>query len=151
VKYSLDTSVLIEAWVRHYPLDVFPAVWQHFELGLKQRKLVAVTEVYREIEQQSDDLFDWVKKQKSRFSEIDKPIQRNARNILSKFPSLAKPESTRRNADPFVIAIAAAEHLTVVTYEPSKPTRPRIPDVCKQLQIPCISLVEMFRNEGWTF
>jgi Domain of unknown function (DUF4411) len=151
VRYSLDTSVFIEAWVRHYPMDVFPAVWSNLEEGLKRGKLLAVTEVYREIEQQNDELFAWIKRLKSRFTQIEKPIQLRARNILSRFPTLAKPESTRRNADPFVIGLAAAEGLTVVTYEPAKPTRPRIPDVCQQLHIPCIALVEMFRKEGWTF
>ena len=82
---------------------------------------------------------------------MSKAIQDRARRILEKFPSLAKAETTHRNADPFVIALALEEGLTVVTYEQRKPTKPRIPDVCDALEVPCISLVELFRNEKWTF
>ena len=149
--YSLDTSVLIEAWVRHYPQDVFPAVWKQFEDGIDRGKLKAVFEVYRELEQHGDDLFAWAKRRKGKFVLLNKEIQRRAAAILARFPSLAKADTTRRDADPFVIALAAVEGLTVVTYELPRPTKPRIPDVCQRLSIPCIAPVELFRNEKWQF
>jgi hypothetical protein len=151
VTYSTDTSVFIEAWVRHYPPDVFPAVWGRFEDGIAHGKLKAIIEVYRELEQQDDQLFAWAKRRKSKFIPLDTAIQRRAQRILEQFPCLAKADTTRRDADPFVIALAAEHGLTVVTYELSRPTKPRMPDVCRQLNIPCITLVEMFRNERWHF
>ena len=151
MKYSIDTSVFIEAWVRHYPPDVFPAVWEHFEHGIANEKLQAIIEVYREIEEHGDDLLDWAKKRKKKFIALSGPIQDRARRILADFPDLAKADRTRRDADPFVIALAWELDLTVVTYEISKPTKPRMPDVCRALKIPCITLVELFRQEGWTF
>jgi predicted nucleic acid-binding protein len=151
VTYSTDTSVFIESWVRHYPPDVFPSVWRQFENGIAQGKLKAVVEVYRELEQHEDELFVWAKRRKSKFLPLDTSIQRRAQRILAQFPTLAKADSTRRDADPFVIALAAEQGLTVVTYEVARPTKPRIPDVCCQLKIPCITVVELFRNEGWQF
>ena len=151
MKYSIDTSVLIEAWVRHYPQDVFPAVWEHFEHGIAHEKLLAIVEVYRELEEHGDALFDWAKKRKKKFVDLRGPIQDRARRILVDFPALAKADRTRRDADPFVIALAWEHNLTVVTYESFRPTKPRIPDVCRALKIPCITLVELFRQEGWKF
>ena len=58
MKYSVDTSALIGAWIRHYPPDVFPAVWEQIADGISNGKLRVVSEVYREIEQQSDELFE---------------------------------------------------------------------------------------------
>jgi len=151
VTYSVDTSVFIEAWVRHYPPDVFPRVWERFENGIAHGKLKSVAEVYRELEQHGDELLDWAKQRRTKFIPLTTAIQRQAMRILAQFPSLAKADSTRRNADPFVIALAAEQGLTVVTYEPSKPTKPRIPDVCQALEIPCITLVQLFRDEKWQF
>ena len=151
MSYSIDTSVFIEAWLRHYPLDVFPAVWKQLDNGIVHGKLKAVVEVLRELEQHDDDLFAWAKRRRSKFVPLDTAIQRRAKRILAQFPTLAKADSTRRDADPFVIALAAEYGLTVVTYESSRPTKPRIPDVCQALHIPCITPVELFRLEGWTF
>jgi hypothetical protein len=151
VKYSLDTSVFIEAWVRHYPPDVFPAVWKHLEDGIAQGKLRAIIEACRELEQHGNDLFAWAKRRKGKFVTLSTTIQRRVAAILAQFPSLAKADKTHRDADPFVIALAAEEGLTVVTYEVSKPTKPRIPDVCQRLSIPCMTLVELFRKEQWRF
>ena len=47
------------------------------------------------------------------------------------------------------IALAQARALTVVTAEKQKPSKPRIPDVCEAFGIPWITLVEVFRREGW--
>jgi hypothetical protein len=137
--------------VRHYPPDVFPAVWKQFETGIAQGKLKAIVEVYRELEQHGNELFAWAKRRKGKFVALHTAIQRRVQVILAQFPSLAKADRTRRDADPFVIALAAEEGLTVVTYELPKPTKPRIPDVCQRLSIPCIALVELFRNEKWHF
>jgi hypothetical protein len=151
VNYSFDTSALIEAWNRHYPPDVFDAVWAHLDKLIDHKKLQAIDEVRRELEDQGDELWTWAKARKKMFVPLDSSVQRRAARILRDFPALAKPGHTRRDADPFVIALAAENGLTVVTYEQSKPTKPRIPDVCRSLEISCFSLVEVFRQEGWTF
>jgi len=56
----------------------------------------------------------------------------------------------RGHADPFVVALATERDLTVLCAERSKPSKPRIPDVCRELGIDCIGLVELFRREGWS-
>jgi hypothetical protein len=152
MKYSFDTSAFIEAWIRHYPYDVFPVVWEHLDGLIQNNHLKASDEVSRELEEHGDELWAWVKRRKKRlFIPLESAIQRRATRILQQFPGLAKNDRTRRDADPFVIALAGVHDLIVVTYENSKPSNPRMPDVCQRLDIPCITLVELFRRENWSF
>ena len=148
--YSIDTSALLEAWARHYPPDVFPTLWQQIENLISAGRLLAIDEVVRELERKSDDLHDWAKQHAGMFISTDQAIMQRAGEVVNQFPSLAEPQSQRGKADPFVIALAMERSLTVVTAEHSKPTKPRIPDVCRQLQVPCVSLIELFRREGWS-
>lgn len=150
MSYSIDTSALLEAWARHYPLDVFPTLWQQIENLISAGRLLAIDEVLRELERKSDDLHDWAKQRAGMFVSTDQAIMQRAGSVVNQFPSLADPQSQKGKADPFVIALAMERNLTVVTAEHSKPTRPRIPDVCRQLQVPCVSLIELFRREGWS-
>lgn len=152
MSYSVDTSALTEAWVRSYPPDVFPSLWHHLEELVKKRRLLAVDEVLHELERKDDDLYQWcLAKKKKMFILLgrNQQIQRRAARIINQFASLINPSNPRGGADPFVIALAAEWELTVVTGERSKPSKPKIPDVCRELGIPCISLVELFKNEGW--
>ena len=56
-------------------------------------------------------------------------------------------------ADPLVISQAQAENLIVVSGErtTNNPKKPKIPDVCNDLDIQCISILQLMRKEGWTF
>lgn len=85
------------------------------------------------------------------FIPIDGQIQQVVRNILSRYPRLVDTRRNRSGADPFVIALASIEGCTVVTNEgPSNnPAKPHIPDVCQALQVPCIHLVQMARQQRW--
>jgi len=81
---------------------------------------------------------------------LDEDLQTAAVPIINRFGSLTNTKSLMGgSADPYVIALAQVRELTVVTAEKQKPSKPRIPDVCKTLGVPCIALVEMFRREGW--
>jgi hypothetical protein len=151
MKYSFDTSAFIEAWNRHYPPLVFPTVWEHLEKAIQQNKIKAADEVYEELKDHGDELFKWAKKHRKMFIALDGALQKRATSLLQQFPNLAKQDRTRPDADPFVIALALANSIPVVTYETPKPTQPRIPDVCQRLSMPCITLVAVFEREGWQF
>lgn len=96
-----------------------------------------------------DEVLAWAERWPKMFVPLDSAIQLRAAEIINRFPSLTDPSRTRGRADPFVIALAQERGLSVVTVETSKPTKPRIPDVCQQLGIDCIDLVTLFRLEGW--
>ena len=75
-----------------------------------------------------------------------------AREVLSRHPGLTKPGTGRNRADPFVIATAWELGMTVVTEERGgSEAKPKIPSVCRSLDIDCFSVVDLIRREGWTF
>jgi hypothetical protein len=41
VSYCIDTSALIEAWVRYHPPDVFPTLWNQIDDLVDSGRLVA--------------------------------------------------------------------------------------------------------------
>jgi len=150
VSYSVDTSALLDAWVRYYPPDVFGTLWTRFDELIDAGRLLAIDEVRRELEKKEDGLYKWVTERSRMLITLDEAIQKRADPIINNFPSLTNTRSVMSGAaDPFVIALAQERNLTVVMAESPKPSKPRIPDVCASLGVPCITLVEMFRKEDW--
>ena len=55
------------------------------------------------------------------------------------------------NADPFVVARAAANDSIVVTLETWAPNAAKIPNICGHFQVRCIDLEKFMQEEGWQF
>lgn len=149
--FSLDTSGILDAWVRNYPPDVFPAIWLNMEAAAQRGEVFVVEEVVRELERKDDDVFRWVKKHDSMIIRIDAEIQSHVVHIMSSYSRLVDSKKNRSGGDPWVIALARAKSLTVVTAEKATGNlaKPKIPDVCKDLGIACVSVIDFFRHQGW--
>lgn len=149
MKYCLDTSALIEPWVRLYPPDIFPPVWKKLEELVGDGSVRAPVEVRRELERQSDKLFEWVCAAEGLFVELDADTAIKSKEIVNAFPTLVKPNSTKSQADPFVIALAEVSKVPVVTYETKAKQKdaPKIPNVCEARGLTCVSLVDVLRAE----
>ena len=104
------------------------------------------------------------KKQKKLFRELDELQVQIVQEILKKYSSLAKPDKDGPQADPFVIALAVSlekdpqktliktiKKRIIVTEERLKGSKEKIPFVCKDYDIDCINVIELFRTEGWKF
>lgn len=151
--YSIDTSSLIEGWHRRYPMDVFPGLWDALSGLIDDGSLRAAEEVGREIEKKDDDLCKWLKARPALLIAIDEPTQFAMRQVVGANPRIVGQMRGRNVADPWVIALAIAYGLTVVTNERAAgtPERPRIPDVCTSLGVSCINMLEFIRSQGWRF
>jgi hypothetical protein len=153
--YSLDSCVLIDLADRHYPRDVFTTLWANIEgLGTEGRAFV-VDEAAREC--RSNELQEWLGDNNHLIrgdpetwalaAEIVKSVEED-HGVLSVQTAWRGSGA----ADPFVIALAERHGLTVVTSENrGSPQHPKIPMVCEWRGVACLSLVEFFRAEGWTF
>jgi len=53
VSYSVDTSALLDAWVRYYPPDVFDTLWSRLDGLVVRGHLLAIDEVQRELEKRT--------------------------------------------------------------------------------------------------
>ncbi len=151
--YSIDTSAILDGWVRHYPQDVFPALWNRIDELITDGKLRATEEVLFELKKKTDEVYKWAKSRSALFVPIDDDIQIAVANILQKHERLVDARKNRSAADPFVIALAQLNGCKVVTAEQLSNNlgKPRMPDVCLALNIPSINLLQLVREEGWRF
>ncbi|MBN2266337.1 MAG: DUF4411 family protein [Candidatus Aminicenantes bacterium] len=152
MRYSIDTSALLDGWTRYYPPDVFPDVWTGIEELIEQGEIRATEEVFVELEKRDDQVFAWAKDRKaSLFVPIGDAIQEKVAAILAQHERLVR--HNRSGADPFVIGLAMVEGCTVVTGErlSGSLAKPRIPDVCTALEVPYLDLLGLFRQQNWRF
>ena len=159
--YVIDTSSLIEL-NRRYPIDIFPSLWKNVEGLIGKGLLISHKEVLKEISYMDDALKIWAKKQKKLFRDLTPKQIQIVREILKKYPSLAKSDNEAAAADPFVIALAVElgsepqktlfeKARIIVTEEKLRGNRVRIPFVSQNSGIECINIIEMCRVEGWKF
>ena len=153
MRYSIDTSAILECWVRWYPPDVFPSLWTKIDQLIDDGVLIASDEVKEELSKKDDEVFDWAKKRSRMFVPLTTEIQKAAAEILSKFDRLVDSRKDRSEADAFVIALAKVENCSVVTAErhSGTATRPRIPNVCEYYGIRCVNILQFIREQGWRF
>lgn len=153
MKYSIDTSALLDGWRRYYPPDIFPPLWARLEELIRAGSLGATEEVLHELQKKDDGVATWAQQNGTLFVPIDHEVQLALADILQRFERLVNTQRNRSMADPWVIALAHVRNCSVVTGETPSGSlkRPKIPDVCHALEIPCINLLQLFREEGWVF
>lgn len=156
--YSVDTNVFLDWWDRRYPPDVFACVKKSIEQLIAENKIFAPERVLEEIESVgSSGLIQWVKQHKKIFVQHDTRLQEEAQKIQFRYPDLIDTTTPYDEADRWIIALANIQKLIVVTHETyaRKKKNPErklyIPDVCKSMNIRCIELLALMRNEQWHF
>jgi hypothetical protein len=156
--YSLDTSVLMDWQARFYPLDVFVSLETKIEALISSGNCKAVDLVREEIEAVgTPGLRSWVAGHSGLFVPLSPAVQGEAAAIEASYPDLMDPKSPYESADAYVIALAKLEGAIVVSQETSaqeKRNPPKdhyIPDVCRDLGLPCINLLGLLRREKWAF
>lgn len=149
-KYAVDTCSFT-ILKRVYPLDVAPGAWDAISEMADSGIIISSQEIYLELEAQDDGVFEWARNHQHVFLPLEDAIQTKAIEILRDFPNILDLRQLKSSADPFLIATAIVKSCSVVTEE--QPTGPgskivKIPNVCRSLNIKCMSLLELMRAEG---
>ena len=146
--YSFDTSAILNGRRDQLPPSVFSTLWQRIEAMIADGSIRAVDVVRDELGRRDDEAHSWARAQDGLFVPLDQDVQLAAKQIL-----LAHPAMVDTGADPFVIGLALARTGTVVTDESYSGNldRPRVPDVCRAISVPCVNLVEFVRAQHWSF
>lgn len=152
--YCIDTSAIIDM-KEIYPIDVFPALWGKLESLLKERVILSPREVLKELESKDDDLLRWAKTH-IHFHNLDHEQEKIVKDIMGRFPNFVDYNKPTPEADPFVIALAKSYNLIVIAQEKrvkiSGPeSKPKIPNVCDELNVEWIQLLDLFRKQRWVF
>jgi hypothetical protein len=148
--YIIDASTWITAGRRHPP-DIFVALWQRLDAGIKDGSLRSPEEVRHELERGEDNLAQELRKRGDVFVLLDAAQMTAVREVQAQTP-LAVDEGERNRADAFVVALARTVNGTVVTGERPRraATAPhKIPDACQHFGVPCLGWFEFLREVGW--
>jgi len=143
--YSFDTSALIDGLERYYPAETFSGLWEAVDTLISDGRFFASAEVL---------VKKWADSRQSQvFVGTDAIVTLEVQKILETFPRLVMSGGRRNRADPFVVAIAKLRKATVVTGEGNDGSmnRPKIPFVCQEMKIPCVTFTEFISSEQWKF
>lgn len=154
MKYCLDTSAIIDAAIRWYPPDLFPSFWDRLSELVTANELISHEQVLLVLEKKEGDVaHQWALDHRQIFLTPTDETEAMMGTVMGRFPEIAKGAKGQHFADPFVIATASVHSSTVVTgeRETGNLSKPRIPDVCRELSISCLSIVDLIRAEGWQF
>ncbi|MCZ4534246.1 DUF4411 family protein [Gordonia terrae] len=151
--YSFDTSAILNGRRDLFRPNVFRGLWERIEGEISYGSIRAVDEVQRELGRRDDDAKRWADAQADLFCPLSAQIQDGARRILGLYPNLVRQGGKRSGADPFVIALALVTSGTVVSEETASGNigKPRIPDVCDALEVPCLTLMGYIEEQAWEF
>lgn len=154
--YSVDSSTLMDWQARYYPGDVFKTLLQKVDELIAHERFVAPVLVRDEVKAVGTaDLISWADARSGIFVPTA-DLLAEAQAIQNQFAGLRDPKAEHEEADAYVIALARIKKGIVVTQETaaSEKHRPRrthfIPDVCRELGVPCVSFLGLMRREGWT-
>jgi predicted nucleic acid-binding protein len=120
INYCLDANVLIQAWQKYYSRDLCPDYWDNLNQLGEEGRIIVPKAVYDEIIRTEDDLSSWLKDSKIPISPITESTTKELQNIFNSNPKhkhLVDNIKARSLADPWIIAHAIDENLTVVTKE----------------------------------
>ncbi len=150
--YSFDSSAFINPFRRYYPPDLFPRFWEEVAQRIAAGEIIASEVVRDEIDEKDDELKAWVRAQTGLFVPVDEAQQDEVAAIMGRFPTWVDVESSKNNADPFVIALAKAKGLAVVQDEGNgSDQNPKIPFVCRQFGVRPLKVVDFIREIGLRF
>jgi hypothetical protein len=151
--YCLDSSAIIDWHERYYPPRNFPQLVDRVDEIMQEGRVLISEEVWVEIDSKDAAAKEWCE---PRLGDLvvptDLDVVKQVQAILTSHPKLVGALKNRSGADPFVIAVAMLCDSTVVTGElPGTENRPRIPNVCSDLSVPCISFLDLIKAEHWSF
>lgn len=151
-RYIFDSNIFIELQ-RRQPIDVYPSVWEKISELMEKGVVVSCQEVYEEILVGHDSLATWVKQRASFFIPTTEEVQTEVRSILANYRGLVEGGKKKNSADPFVIALARLSGYAVVSQEArsNNMNSPKIPNVCSELGIKCLTFIDFSREMKLVF
>ena len=161
--YLLDSNFFIQAHRQTYPLDVATSFWIKINQLANDGKIISIDKVKVELYKNKDALTQWCNANltPSFFCDSGSVMLQYTKVILA--ASSRRPPYNQRaldtfydadEADAWLIAHALSRNIPIVTHEISQPARVanvKIPDICRLLNIPTFTTIEMFRQLGESF
>jgi hypothetical protein len=157
-RYCIDTNVIV-SFLRgtddeHYGADVFAPQWAVIERLILSGVIVAPRRVEGELAKWVKTvpaMGQWLKARPHMFRDVVTEAQLlSAKRIVGAYPAYG--ETMNYLGDLEVMTLAEALGITVITLESESPgsvskKRPKIPNVCKEFGVDCLSVTGFLRRE----
>lgn len=138
----------------HYGADVFAPQWALVERLCASGAIVSPRRVEVELGKWHDTapaVSAWAVGHRYMFRDVDSDAQLlSAKAIVNAYPTYSRDLNYLGDLE--VVTLAAALNIAVITLEApnAKPStrRPKIPDICREFGIDCVSLPGFLRREG---
>lgn len=155
-KYCIDTNVIVsflsESDDEYYGADIFPDHWQQIATMIASGRIVAPRQVENELNghaKKRPKIGPWLNTHRYMFRDVETDAQLVlAKHIVNKYPVYGKNENYLGDLE--VITLAGALGITVISIETPQPQtgqkRPKIPNVCAEFQVSCVSVAGLLRE-----
>jgi hypothetical protein len=162
--YLLDANVFIEAKNRHYGLDFCPAFWDWIVEKHNQGSVFSINKIGGELRDRKDELCSWLDGLGDGFfleeqDSLQPCLQRVSTWTVSHvLPGLGhyRPDAVATflsKADYYLVSQALDRAFAVVTHEKAadSPTKVKIPNACKGVNVRFLTPYEMLREQHARF
>lgn len=156
LKYCIDTNVIVsflsESDDEFYGADIFPEHWKQIELLIVGGQIIAPRQVERELQNHANKrpkIGPWLKNHAYMFRDVDSHAQLAlAKRVVNRYQAYAR--NVNYLGDLEVMILAGALGIAVVSLElpqqQSSQRRPKIPNVCSEFGISCVSVAGLLRR-----
>lgn len=159
--FCIDANIFIFIY-KSYPESLVKGLWDRFDKLFKDRQLISHHLVYEEIchdKKKPDDLAKWLKNKERYFKRITQRQTEFIPDILTNYPKLIDHESTKNQADPWILAMIIEEREIIgnqtknyiVISNESKTSPNKIPAACAHYKIRHLNLIEFMDYNNWEF
>lgn len=157
-RYCIDTNVVLsflkDTDDEPYGTDVFAPQWAIFERLIGGGVILAPRQVEHELaawEKTVPAMKRWLRSRQHMFRDVETEEQLlSAKRIIGKYPVYGQTMNFLGDLE--VMTLAEALDLTVISMESESPTpsltRPKIPNVCKEFGIDCVTVTGFLRRQA---
>ena len=162
----MDANIFIQSYHALYPYDIFPSLWD--KLILQREKIILIDPIFNEIDpisrednkklsidkkREKHPLRMWLIENNFCGLAIDDEVDEESLTLEKHYKTRNSDQNRGANSNDIkLIVYAKINNKTVVTYEnPQKPTPDmkmynyRIPLICEQQKVTCITFVDFLR------
>ncbi|MDZ4298298.1 MAG: DUF4411 family protein [Moraxellaceae bacterium] len=154
MRYLLDSNTYIQAKNQYYNMSFCPGYWSWLDAKFEAGEVGSIEFIGKELKDGNDELATWAKARNEHFLKHDDDATQEVFADIVNFVMTQDFMPANRDAflekgDPWLIAKAKTLGATLVTHEATvTPTtrRVKIPNICQEFGVQCISTFDMLRD-----
>jgi hypothetical protein len=154
LRYLLDSNTYIQAKNQYYGMEFCPGFWDWLDDRFEAGEVGSIELVGKELKEGNDNLAQWAKERSGHFikhddDETQAVFAEIVNHVIAHDFNPANRDAFLAKGDPWLIAKAKVLGATLVTHEATRSPltkKVKIPNVCFEFDVRCISTFEMLRE-----